>query len=275
MKVVNQNAEIWYQEPGKQGMYKQIERAARVCYQSQNLIKDGSAEKIVKRLIDAGHTAMLEHGTVYLKYDFNIPDDIIVRAYSNDPYSFVRISEDNKTAYITTNWRVIVENVFLKKNWSADHLKCICEPTEFHEKRHTICLTTNLQVATEFIRHRHMSFAMESTRYCAYDKDRFGNDITFIMPCWFNEKTDRNEVIEWSNTMQDCENHYMRLRDKGWAAEQCAQFLPKATKTTLIITAYDDDWQKFFDLRYFEKTGKVHPQAKEAAAMIYELMYNE
>lgn len=267
MKVVNQTAELWQQNPGMQGVYKQIERAARVCYQSQNLIKEGSAEKIVKRLINAGHTAMLEHGTIYLMYEGNNYNDI--QKYLQNKYSVVNISKDNNNVYVTTNYRVIVEN-----GWE-DNLKHMCDATEFHELRHTICLTTNLQVATEFIRHRTMSFAMESTRYCAYDKEKFGEDITFVTPCWFNEKSDRADVIEWANAMQDAENHYMRLRNKGWSAQQCAQFLPKAAKTTLVMTGYDCDWEKFFDLRYFEKTGNVHPQAKEAATIIYDLICDE
>lgn len=286
MKIIeNQSAEIWSQGAGLQGVYEQIERAARVCYQSQDLIKAGSAEKIVNALIKCNHTAMLEHGTIYLKRTLKDPSTYktkeayvrdetdfneFIYKYADNKFSDVEINKYHNCVYITTNYRVIIEN-----KYEAD-LKYMCDPTAFHKKRITMCLTTNLQVATEYIRHRMMSFAMESTRYCSYDKEKFGNEITFILPGWLNtHKTTKQEVIEWVNAMQDAENHYMRLRDIGWKPQQCAQVLPKATKTTLIMTGTTDYWDSFFDLRYFEKTGPAHPQAKELATIIYKLMHEQ
>ena len=263
--IEKQSAEIWNQESGLEGIYKQIERAARVCYQSQNLIKDGSAKTIVERLINNGHTAMLEHGTVYLgmkNTEQNISE--FYNKYRDNRFSDVYI--DNDCITVVTNYRVIVEN-----NWMKD-LKYLCNPGIHHSKRITICLTTNLQVATEYLRHRLMSFAMESTRYCSYDKEKFGNEISFILPCWINVSTDKMTMIEWMNAMQDAENHYMRLRDRGWTAQECAQVLPKATKTTLVITGNKDMWDHLFDLRLYEKTGPAHPQAKELAEIIHELL---
>lgn len=268
MKIIEkQNAELWSQEPGMEGMYKHIERAARVCYQSQDSIKADSAGRMVNALIRNGHTAMLEHGTVYLTFrrDEMLPPNQLVL----DPHTMC--TEDDDNLYITTNYRVLVEKGL------TELLKYdVTEPSPMHKRRSTLYLTTNLQVATEYIRHRLMSFAMESTRYCSYDKEKFGNELTFILPLWLREadNTIDNKLlaIEWTNAMQDAENHYMRLKDKGWTAQQCAQVLPKATKTSLVMTGFDDDWDKFFDLRYFEKTGAAHPQAKELATMIYELL---
>jgi thymidylate synthase ThyX len=64
----------------------------------------------------------------------------------------------------------------------------------------------------------------------------------------------------------------MRLRNKGWTPEKCAQFLPKSAKTTLVMTGFERDWKHFLDLRYFEKTGKVHPQMKELSTLVYRLI---
>lgn len=267
MKIIErQNAELWLQQPGDEGMYKHIERAARVCYQSQDSIKADSAERMVNALIRNNHTAMLEHGTVYFtfKKSGTLPIPLILDKHT-------KTNEDEANVYITTNYRVLVENSFTGYMELADR-----EPSPMHKRRSTLYLTTNLQVATEYIRHRLMSFAMESTRYCSYDKEKFGNELTFILPCWLREADNSIDnkllAIEWTNAMQDAENHYMRLKDKGWTAQQCAQVLPKATKTSLVMTGFDEDWDKFFDLRYFEKTGAAHPQAKELATMIYELL---
>ena len=286
MRILEQQyAELWEQQDGLEGIYEQIEKAARVCYQSQDLIKAGSAEKIVNALMKNKHYAMLEHGTVYLErhlldpVKFNTKEaylkeqekfDEFVRKYVCNKYSVVFVNQYSDYVAITTNYRVIIEN-----DWKKD-LKYLCKPTIFHEKRTTICMTTNLQVATEYIRHRTMSFAMESTRYCSYDKEKFGNELTFILPCWLNTpNVNKMEAIEWMNAMQDAENHYMRLRDKGWKPQQCAQVLPKATKTTLIMTGTSEYWKHFFDLRYFEVTGPAHPQARELAEIIYKLMNND
>lgn len=262
---------------------RHIEICARTCYQSENLIREGSADKMVKRLIELNHTAMLEHGTIYLHLLYKLKngkqskEEDLVDRYIENPYSdvnYMTVELDDDTievsAYITTNYRVIIQN-----GWESD-LKYMSEYIEqCHIKRITLRLTTNLQVAMEYLRHRRMSFAMESSRYCAYDQEKFGDEIQYILPLWITEDTPRNEVIEWMNGCQDAENHYMRLRDMGWKAEECAQMLNKATKTTLIMTGTTDYWDDFFDLRYFEKTGKAHPQAKELAEMVYIKMYGE
>lgn len=268
MKVIQQNVELLEQKDGKSGLHKHIETAARTCYQSLDKITDESADIMVNSLIKREHTAMLEHGTVYLfipekKYDAQLSLYSYAVKIMED-YGVVKFEEDG--VYITTNYRVIIEN-------KLNHvMKYMCAPTDKHEKRYTLRLTTNLQVATECLRHRKMSFAMESSRYCSYDKAKFGDELTFILPSWFDANTPQSEVIEWSNGCQDAENHYMRLRNKGWTPEKCAQFLPKSAKTTLVMTGFERDWKHFLDLRYFEKTGKVHPQMKELSTLVYRLI---
>ena len=39
-------------------------------------------------------------------------------------------------------------------------------------------------------RHRAFSFMQESTRYCNYSKDKFGNELTFIIPQWIYDCRD-------------------------------------------------------------------------------------
>jgi len=78
--------------------------------------------------------------------------------------------------YITTNARVIFEN-----GWEDD-LQYMCEPTEFHEKRITVKFITSIGICREILRHRHMSFLNESTRYCNYSKGKFNSELTFIIP---------------------------------------------------------------------------------------------
>lgn len=146
MKLIRPSAEIWAQEPGISGVYKQIERCARVCYKSEDKIGEGTAEKMVEMLTKRGHTAMLEHGTIYLKADSEFINPYIhpedgeeeeyndLFKYSDNSYSVghEQRSVNGNTVYVTTNLRVLVENDWL------DDLKYICEPTEHHERRITV-----------------------------------------------------------------------------------------------------------------------------------------
>ena len=165
MRLIKPSYEIWEQEPGLEGIYKQIERAGRVCYKSENSITEDSAKPFVDRMIKSQHYAMLEHGTVYMfipiscdKHDYNV-----AQKYHNNKYSKVIIRNehfllDKNGYYITTNLRVLIENGWM------DDLKYICEPTEFHEKRITVHFITDAGVMREFFRHRVFSMAQESTR---------------------------------------------------------------------------------------------------------------
>lgn len=162
MKLVKPSFDIWEQPAGLQGVYKQIERTGRICYKSEDKITDDSAKPFVDRMIKSGHGAMLEHGNIYLQFKS------IVHCfgkgyqgglkYLSNPYSKVVLFEKETTQYVTTNYRVLIEN-----NW-LDDLKYICEPTEYHERRVTVHFVCDRGVSHEFVRHRVMSFAQESTR---------------------------------------------------------------------------------------------------------------
>ncbi len=258
-------------------MYKIIELAGRTCYKSLDRIEEGSAEKFVQRMIKSDHTAMLEHGTIYLK----IPKSevgIIEEFTSNKKvikYSWVNECDD--FIYVTTNYRVIIENEL------EEALKYMCEVEERHEPRMTVVLTTNLQVSHELVRHRTFSYAQESSRYCNYSKDKFDNELNFIIPTFgkYSSLLSDNRVnklstirpearIVWSQIMQSIEDGYMKLAAMGLNAQECAQVLPKATKTEIVVSGTWHDWQHFFALRKYGTTGKPHPQMEEIANMIWD-----
>ena len=159
MKLIKQSFEILDQQCGLEGIYKQIEISGRTCYKSEDKITEDSAKEFVDRMIKSGHGAMLEHGTVYLKITYkDIDFTTLCIFYGKNKYSVLNHSEDNKIYYITTNYRVLVENNHL------NDLKYLCEPTEYHEKRITVKFTTDQGILREFTRHRVFSFAVESTR---------------------------------------------------------------------------------------------------------------
>lgn len=161
MKLIKPSYTILEQESGLEGIYKAIERAGRVCYRSEDKITEDSAKPFVDRMIKSGHTAMLEHGTIYLtvpyadSYD-SFGNNWVLDTYGSNPYS--RINCEHNKYYITSNYRVLIENGWL------DDLKYLCEPTEFHEKRICVHFIADIGVIREFFRHRVFSMAQESTR---------------------------------------------------------------------------------------------------------------
>ena len=268
MKLIESKAEYLPQASGLEGVYKQIEKCGRTCYKSENKITEDSAKDFVDRMIKSSHTAMLEHGTVYIKLEnkpYNTPLDSeyynTIDKYQKNKYSKVNaipnfvckddIGNDVYTYayYITTNLRVLVEN-----NW-LDDLEYLCKPTEFHEKRYTMKFTCDRGVSHEVVRQREESFAQESQRFCNYLKDKFGMSVTFIQPDWVL-KEDQNE---FENDIKAVEQLYFKWINKGYKAEQARYFLINGTKTEICVTGFSSDWKYFLDLRYFGMTGKPHP----------------
>lgn len=250
------------------------------CYKSEDKITEDSAKAFVDRMIKSGHGAMLEHGTVYLKLPTGLQ---LSDKYKKNKYSIITLTPGIDPYWaVTTNYRVLVEN-----NWLND-LQYICEPTEYHEKRITVKWTCDRGVSHEFVRHRIFSFAMESTRYCNYSKDKFGNELTFIIPSWLDwkEETIHKGDFEKSgsgsidsqlfiSSLLNAEDSYLRLIKEGWKAQQARQVLPNALKTELVMTGFESDWKHFFSLRS-PKAGAtgVHPDAAYLADMLYNKLNN-
>ena len=287
MKLIKPSVEIIKQEEyDLNHIFKFIELAGRTCYKSEDRITEDSAKEFVERMIRSGHGAMLEHGTVYLIFHVKDPSVVgkdeyhnqqaflnnLINKYTTNKYSIVKINHYYDTAFITTNYRVLVENEWL------DDLKYLCEPTSFHEKRTTVKFICDRGVSHEFVRHRVFSFAQESTRYCNYTKDKFNNELTFIIPCWIKDLEEGNYYAyceyhnakhdsskEWFSTCINSEFVYTNLIEEGCKPQEARTILPNSLKTELIMTGFDSDWQNFFKLRC---APNAHPQAKELANML-------
>lgn len=290
MKLIKQNAELLIQPKGLNGLEKQIEIAARTCYKSENKITEDSAKDMLGKLVNSKHYSMLEHGTVYLKFDQSKVPDTMVSKYYLNPYSRAKFRDESGMAYITTNYRVLKEH-----GWTKD-LQYWCEPTDNHVKRYTFRLTTSISIVRELLRHRVFSFANESTRYCNYSKDTFNSEITCIIPYWLkiNEEThidtprfiDRTcgmvnivkagiiepEDIDFVSSLLMAEQVYLSMlvgdMRIGRSPQQAREVLPLCTKSELIMTGFEDDWNNFLDIRLKGTTGKPHPDMVELAEKI-------
>lgn len=283
MKLIKASFLIKEQEKNIEGIYKQIEWAGRHCYKSEDKITSDSAKEFVERMIKSKHYAMLEHGTVYLTHPIeNIGSSSYVGIgvkYRENKYSKVNYDTWG-TRYITTNSRVLVEN-----NW-LDDLQYLCEPTEYHEKRTTVKFIMDRIGSQSFCRHRVFSFAQESTRYCNYTKDKFGNCITCILPIdnpyedEFKDEFNINNIEyiklrpawqDWYNCLlmiESCYNNFVG-GTYGISPQIARSILPTALKTELVMTGFDSDWEHFFELR---TPATAHPQARELAIPLQKEM---
>lgn len=267
------------------GIKKHIERCARVSYKSENKITDTSYEKFVNMLESRGHDRPLEFGTVYLSRTSQKEDNMEwLDKYAYNPWSkfsfgngSTRINgELRNTVYVTTNYRVIKEH-----HWEDD-LQYLCEPTEYHYKRYTIHMILDRGVMDEFRTHVGLSHLAESTRYCNYSKDKFGNEITFIKPCWCNipegdygtpdyipDRLPRIGATESGliDAFQYAEYYYFFLLSKGWTPQQARSVLPLSIKSELISCGFKDSWENFF---YRRDAPDAHPMAQEIAKPMHQ-----
>lgn len=305
MKFIEPSVEIIQQEPGIDGVMKIIELAGRTAYKSE--ATENSANKFVKMLKTRQHGAALEHGTCYLQIptdDFrNIVDDHDFEFWEC-PYQWFGFDYSHQGyLYLTTNYRVLVEHNYEKL------IDYIVVPTqdEFEwndgvyqhfKRRITVKFTCDRGVSHEFVRHRVFSFLMESTRYCNYSKDKFGKEITFIIPRWIHDiqediastidplTYDSREVFreyegntlmdmlciydrtvaQYVDTLSKIEQCYIDsiTLDDGTklVPQQARQILPNCLKTELIMTGTLDQWQAFFKLRCAKD---AHPDARYLA----------
>ena len=276
MKIIKPSVEILEQGSGLEGIYKQIEVAGRACYASSHRIGEGTAKPFVENMVKSGHGAMLEHGAVYLQMPYS---KIAYVVFDKNPYSKVSTIGGAGAMFISTNYRVIIENHL------EDLLKYLVEPGPMHSRRITARFTCQIAISREFNRHRVDSIAEQSTRYCNYSADKFGNEIKICCPTWVdkdvadtqNENYDtklylnaalsgacQNEFDWWMFANKACELAYMKLIEAGWKPQQARTILPLDTMTDLVHTAFLEDWQHFFFLR----CDKVHahPDAYQLAS---------
>lgn len=277
-----------------------IEKAARTCYKTEDKITDGSAERMVRMLIQRGHEAMLEHGDyIFLLEDYKILDNI---AYSlrrlmedGDDVPLLTFTNLNQRPIISGNvraWRQLLATRCgaayyftgaIDPIYTADLVpeeERIDDPRvkQLHysdlygndEKRvhlrQTVRFTVDRGVTHEFVRHRVMSFAQESTRYVDYS----GNGITVIEPCFLEEHTEPYDL--WKRQCMSADTAYTHEKRLGLKPEEARTVLPQSTKAELVMTGTLRQWDHFFDMRARQTTGKAHPQAAEVAIPLMKEM---
>ena len=129
-------------------------------------------------------------------------------------------------------------------------------------------------VTHELVRHRIMSFAQESTRYCNYSGDKFGNEITVVKPSFWPDGDKISEYMDWEQQMRKAAETYLKLLEKGASPQEARSVLPNSTKSDIVLTGNYREWRHFFWLRAADVTGPAHPQMHEVAQPLLDEVHS-
>lgn len=286
MKLVKQSFEFINQTDfSLVGIKKHIERCARVSYKSEDKITDTSYEKFVNMLESREHDRPLEFGTVHLKIESSKFQGFMQALYAEGIFNniWIKSNYNEGVMYITTNYRyysAITKRLPNIKEYFTE------EDNEYYPKRYTVHMILDRGVMDEFRTHVGLSHLAESTRYCNYSKHKFGNEVTFIKPCWLNIPLGDYGIaslpgdnILWLtggarifvDSLLEAEDYYMTLLSEGWTPQQARSVLPLGIKSELISCGFKDAWENFFKRR---DASDAHPMAQEIAKPMHE-KFNE
>ena len=280
MKLIKQSFEILEQKDFSLiGIKKFIERCGRVCYKSEDRITDDSYEKFVNMLVKRDHARPLEFGTVHLKissgmlFEEFLQDLVDCELYNP---AWIKYKELPEYTYITTNYRHYLQ-IIKKCPYVAEYFTE--QDNCYYPSRYTVHMVLSRGVMDEFRTHVGLSHLAESTRYCAYNKNKFNNEVTFVIPNWVNTNCPNKEQegpsvasMEWSTAMLDAENSYMNLIRMGCTAQEAREVLPLSVKSELISCGFEDAWDNFF---YRRCAKDAHPMAREIAVPLRETFINQ
>ena len=286
MKIIKPSVEFFGAVPTDYaGTLAFIERCGRLCYKSEDKITDSSAEGFVKKLINAGHLAMVEHSNFVVRclaegWSSELLDDLITVA---GKYLNVHISEQhlcvggNLTAWyqrVVDFYEGALPGVFTPvilrygeifgnpRTPGAHDVWQVCPhnetPKELH--RYSAKFICDRGVSHELVRHRPCSFAQESTRYVNYG----GKDMEFIEPAGF-EGWGEKAVQVFKETCHFAEYGYAEMLEDGLIPQQARAVLPNALKTEIIVTADAAEWAHIKKLR-------THPSAHPDMVLVMNML---
>lgn len=278
MKLIKQSFEILEQKDFTLvGIKKFIEKCGRVCYKSEDRITDTSYEKFVGMLERRGHDRPLEFGTVHLKMgisDFcHLRQGLCLNKMYNNQW--IKYHYVGDVTYVTTNYRYYLN---ILKTFPKLEKFFTNEDNEYYPKRYTVHMILSRGVMDEFRTHVGLSHLAESTRYCNYSKDKFNNEIAFIIPDWVDsikEGTYTKDYkfppmwgydnwmdSEWFYAMCEAEKTYLTMTREYLTPQQAREVLPLSVKSELISCGFKEAWENFF---YRRDAKDAHPMAQEIA----------
>jgi len=277
MKIIKPSVEFYGAVPTDyEGALRFIEVAGRTCYRSEDKITPDSAEAFVRKLISAGHLAMVEHSNFvartsaiseYARYEIiEVAGKYLNTAFDGKYYYIggnLTAWTQRCSEYSSKDMQSPLEAVFVpflagyKDLFSLPQYtekECgeyvgdwqICPhdeiPKELH--RYSAKFICDRGVSHELVRHRPCSFAQESTRYVNYA----GKDMEFIEPDGF-EGWKAPETTLFVDCCRVAEDLYIKCLDCDLKPQQARAVLPNALKTEIVVTADAQEWRHIRKLR--------------------------
>ncbi len=283
MKVISPGFEILddYFLSGR--ILEQIERCGRVCYKSEDKITPESAPPFIKGIIKRGHESVIEMAQVVMRVSADSQEvfheffELIPRfcqasrvgeaeyIISGNPRSFRDLARRNPSVtlvgavarLLSQHCPVVFEDLIENPELSAgkgvevtllDAAQVDAMPPELLAKHRTLLLhiTVNRAVTHELVRHRIASYLQESQRYCRYGEAKFGGEVVFIKPCFYEE--DSAEYALWKQAMEETERIYLKLLETS-SPQAARTVLPNSCKTEIMVNATLEEWFHILRLR--------------------------
>lgn len=275
MKFIEPQVEWWQQTT----LAQHIARVGRICYKAKGKQpEEGMTEEEVKAFIqkrdeercrgfwESGHRSMYRHGTIYFFMSNEKGLLNYIWAYlTASPY--IDYVTKNHKVWISANMQFLLEN----KNLMDALIPYSVSEDEFIEKaqkyecedafsiiRMTLVVTTQISTSRELNRTSPNSIAEQSTRYCNLEKK---GGVQIARPHWHIDGT-RWQRIVYGFVCRVCEWGYNRLLKSGLKPQDARGVLPLDTYTVVAYTYTIADWSHILELRYHDKTGTPHPNAK-------------
>ena len=301
MKLLPQKAtylgDITYKN--EEDCLRHIERCGRLCYRSPQSKDIEDALIILNSWLSNGHTSLYEHSQLVLKiesseymtdflkdiikaglYRFfdldHIYDDIIAGNLRVWLHAYDLMGDDH--SLIFGNIKGALPH-FLS-HWSCDARDDALVPASDVPKklhRYAAFILLDRGVLAEWTRHD-FGFSVESSRYCNYGKDKYGNsiDIHDQDTVGFFPKSGKSEDAEmarmiWIEANDRAENYYMKLLNFV-KPEIARQVLNMSLMTRMHVSGIPWYWDNFFVLR---KDAKAHPNIRVLAKDLNAQMHSD
>lgn len=277
MQLIEPKAEVWGLTPTtKEDTLLWIERAARVCYNSEDKTKPGSAKKFIEGILapTPAHSSVLEHSNIVLRSEeMTFPLGELEKILSQLKSSFIFAELYRNRVYVYGNYRAFFEWCRTKRenftffdlpNAVPDffsHYELVTKYAVIPDFAQSItaCFTVDRTVTHEAVRHRFKTaFSQRSQRYCNE------SDLQIIKPYWLDKATPEAKIA-FMLSCYKAEDTYKKLKASGLKNQAARAVLPNCTATTLVMTAYLAAWQWFFYLRV---SGAADPSIRFAAGEV-------
>lgn len=292
MLIVDPSFEI-LDEMDKRPLVERIEACGRICYKSEDKITSESAIPFVKKIVAHGHNSVMEMAAVTFKVFCD--QEYIDRFFSCQPkylivhlidggmlvsgslrafrefYSFHQINEVAQIciaflakdepylfADIVGNAGADLQNSAIRvQRLSLAEVDDLAPQFQLHHRFVAVKFVVNRAVTHELVRHRPCSYLQESQRYCRYSHEKFGNQVTFIKPMFYEEGT--SEYDDWKKAMEETEKIYLKLLETS-TPQAARTVLPNSCKTEIITFCNLAEWKHIFSLR---TTTHAEPSMRE------------